>query len=1345
MAIAGLCLFVISLVSAPQVNAQTYEVNDVASFRAAVTSINDGAGGATIKITGDFEISGSQITIKNDVTITAETNNDGTPKYTITGYSSYTTILCQIKTYCTIENLILINGNGAIYIDLLDCETNVDIKINNCIISDTRQNAILINTSRTADIPPPSKIIISNCKLNSNSINGIMISGDFICQDVKINNCILNSNSNGSGTGIQAKSNANISNCKVNSSYRGFVLGTNCVVNNCTANSNNTGFELGSNCVLNNCTASTNGTGFRTLANTYNEFNDCIAIDNTSKGYYCSGKVMINSSIAENNGDNGFFIWTGGAQVTNCLAIGNTGSGFNFDTFSIVNNCSAISNSVNGFTFNNLKFAIISNSTAAYNKSRGFSNANFITNCTAYDNETGIYQYSFVSSLYVYNSISYNNKKSDLGSAFPGEFGNNVYQTIGSGGTSTFFDCTTDDPCLIGTDGNGIPTNDSTKVRYYTLKEESSALGLANKSLTTRERIIDAIPKSNSAEDITWIENIVTEEYVVEMLMFDQRGIIRSFEGDRYDAGSISGSETDANAVYAYFPKNAANYGRTTITFYGNGFDENTEITLKKQGESNIIAEKISPSNTSKCLATFNLHNKKTGKWDIIANLQNTIITIKEGFEIEEYIEPEIELKLLNSPNIRNGSLSSYIVEYSNKGNVSVYCLPVIVEITTDNDVVVEVKERWDYLYTEGLFTDKYAEIDGVLHKLDTLHFLTGENQYTTFVTPLVPVIPPYGKGYFTFDVRFKLEGIADNPIDIKVYALNTLVVVDPEASETKSLKVSNASGGTAWGCMQTGADIILDIAKVVVPGAACGIQVAQSLTAISSYQGNSKFGNTAYEMAKIIAECASDAIPGGTAAKAAVKTFKALSTASDIAGYASSLSDCANGLLANSSRLVGSKDPNDKIGPISESGSTWISDRKEFTYVINFENDSSATAPTQEIWVTDILDLNVFDINSFEAGIMKIGDRMILDIPFNTQNYTWSIDMRPEIDIILKITLKLDKSKGIATWYFKSIDPATGNLPADALLGFLPPNDDEGSGQGFVMFTIKLKDGLPDDVTVANSASIVFDLNDPIITPEWVNQRDIVPPTSTMLRPINAIGEVELAWLGEDNASGVYCYDIYMKRENEDYYEKILSKTKATSTVITIEDGVKYSFYSIAYDNAGNREMDKTYPDITIPFDSLPFDTYCVTKWNNTFMLNLKKLSEDGYDITDCEWFKNNISIGEGFTYSAGPKITDQLVAGAVYFFRIITTGGDEFFSTYKILDVQKTGLRAYPNPVPKGHKLTVEGTTQGSFVEVYNYQGICVSKTIADEDVTELTLAVPSGIYIISSNNEVVKVVIK
>jgi hypothetical protein len=255
-----------------------------------------------------------------------------------------------------------------------------------------------------------------------------------------------------------------------------------------------------------------------------------------------------------------------------------------------------------------------------------------------------------------------------------------------------------------------------------------------------------------------------------------------------------------------------------------------------------------------------------------------------------------------------------------------------------------------------------------------------------------------------------------------------------------------------------------------------------------------------------------------------------------------------------------------------------------EFTYVINFENLATATAPAQEVWVFDTLDLKVFDINTFEAGFIKIGDK-IAETPPYLQNYTWTVAM-PEKNLITKVELKLNKTTGEALWYFKCIDPLTGELPVDALAGFLPPEDGTGAGQGLVLFSNKIKNGLPDDVVVTNKAKIVFDYNDPIWTDPWENKKDIIAPTSKVLTATSISGGlVELKWQGTDNpnGSGVYCYDVYMKRQDEDYYGMLFSHTTETSAKIELEIDRTYSFYTIATDSADNQEYKTNIPDVTM------------------------------------------------------------------------------------------------------------------------------------------------------------------
>lgn len=77
-----------------------------------------------------------------------------------------------------------------------------------------------------------------------------------------------------------------------------------------------------------------------------------------------------------------------------------------------------------------------------------------------------------------------------------------------------------------------------------------------------------------------------------------------------------------------------------------------------------------------------------------------------------------------------------------------------------------------------------------------------------------------------------------------------------------------------------------------------------------------------------------------------------------------------------------------------------------------------------------------------------------------------------------------------------ETIDPVTGQPPSDPTAGFLPVNDTlTGSGEGFINFYCSPKGSTPTGETVEHQASIIFDLNDPLLTNTWTNTIDAFAP----------------------------------------------------------------------------------------------------------------------------------------------------------------------------------------------------------------------------------------------------------
>ena len=175
---------------------------------------------------------------------------------------------------------------------------------------------------------------------------------------------------------------------------------------------------------------------------------------------------------------------------------------------------------------------------------------------------------------------------------------------------------------------------------------------------------------------------------------------------------------------------------------------------------------------------------------------------------------------------------------------------------------------------------------------------------------------------------------------------------------------------------------------------------------------------------------------------------------------------------------------------------------------------------------------------------------------------------------------------------------------------------------------------------------------------------------------------------------------------------------------------------------------------NLTANFYALDFDSYVFIIWDNTFLLNLKMLAEEGYEVIGCKWFKNGIeekdthTISE-YSYSAGPNASDLLEPEATYMFQLITKNYGILCSSNKTITnvppaANSKNLFIYPNPVLSGSPLTIKGVIKDDAIRVYNQYGACVGSATADSNITTLTLNLPAGVYWIRINDKNVKAVI-
>lgn len=276
--------------------------------------------------------------------------------------------------------------------------------------------------------------------------------------------------------------------------------------------------------------------------------------------------------------------------------------------------------------------------------------------------------------------------------------------------------------------------------------------------------------------------------------------------------------------------------------------------------------------------------------------------------------------------------------------------------------------------------------------------------------------------------------------------------------------------------------------------------------------------------------------------------------------------------------------DPNDMIGYTSEAGSKFM--RKEITdlfYKIEFENDPKlASASAHTIVVKDTLDATHFDLASFAATGVKIGE---VEMKVSGEKrFIRTMDLRPSINVIAEVQLEYAEKQGIATWTIRSLDPMTMEPTDDPMQGALPININ-GNGQGEFSFDISLKKSLEHGDSICNRASIVFDREAAIITPTWTNKVDDVAPQSK-LTGFAMVGTDSVSFTKEatDDYAGPWAYDLFAQKGPNGEWKKVAATVAVDSVLkVYLPDGADYGFCIVLTDSAGNVEQKAFVREVSV------------------------------------------------------------------------------------------------------------------------------------------------------------------
>ncbi len=264
--------------------------------------------------------------------------------------------------------------------------------------------------------------------------------------------------------------------------------------------------------------------------------------------------------------------------------------------------------------------------------------------------------------------------------------------------------------------------------------------------------------------------------------------------------------------------------------------------------------------------------------------------------------------------------------------------------------------------------------------------------------------------------------------------------------------------------------------------------------------------------------------------------------------------------------------DPNGILGPSGFGLPNWVPGGTAFPYLIEFQNDPTATAAVAQVTVTEPVSAGL-DPSSIQLTGFGFGSHMVV-LPPGQQSFDQTFDGAGLNGDNVEVQGSYDQQSSTITWTMTAINPFTGDSDSAADAGFLPPDDvSTGSGEGFVSFSGVPVSGVTTGTVVNAAASIVFDRNPAINTATWTNDLDVTAPTASMtaLPASTTAGMLPLSWQGDDgNGSGVASYTVYVEQDGGALQPWLTDTTATTATYPTVA-GHSYGFAVQATDNVGN------------------------------------------------------------------------------------------------------------------------------------------------------------------------------
>ena len=630
----------------------------------------------------------------------------------------------------------------------------------------------------------------------------------------------------------------------------------------------------------------------------------------------------------------------------------------------------------------------------------------------------------------------------------------------------------------------------------------------------------------------------------------------------------------DKFAVFDFTPTRMAMAGTTLMDFTGNGLNSVSAVELTKD-DITIRAEKLVRTETAMtalftCSNTLNLAQPFTLK--VYFHDAGTDETKTLAFDNAVVLEPAVNIpqtkvQIISEPRVSDPYVIK--VKITNEGNVSQFSVPF--NVAFDNPQMFDefVFADFDLLLSGSLYQsrDFCTYTDNLLN--------TGKKGF--FLPVIIPYIGPYETRTLTFGVRTQIAHAK-----FRFYAWTGTPWYDalgdnqhrPDEQEYGDCPESNIP---RLYDMLDGIDDLSDLVNLPLSPASVVRPFLGAGEAIAGFiQGSTRMREDATFKAYGIDPSEWDNYRFQY--RHSVRSPRDIwNDAQDVVDFPidrNATSGCPEPNFRDIDVYIPG-DPNEMTGYSAPSGSRYMSDEvKTIGYDIEFENDPEiANSSAHRIVIENQLDPTKFDLKTFTPkDITLSGKKVELD---GEKSFVKTIDLRPQINALAQLECDYSVQTGVARWTFTSLDPMTMEPTDDIMQGVLPVNYDGTSGIGNVTYTVDLLRTFPDGTEVANSASIIFDNNDPIVTPVWVNTVDAVKPTgrvatATVVADTTAV----LTFEGDDARSGMWRYDVYMQRGSDGVWEKAGECLADSTFTLRLQDGTDYGFCALAIDSAGNVEV---------------------------------------------------------------------------------------------------------------------------------------------------------------------------